>query len=283
MKHTYMLLPALALLFASCGRNAQMEIGELRNVDAKERTITVTGSSETFMVPDDISLLIELKEYDEGGSRSRTYRDKDTTKLIHMSKIEREVTSKLVKLGVSNDRIKIKNTNATWEYNWEWYHSYRTPVYVNKTLEVKFSDINEVPRIIEQLQMTGVEHVYLGTLRCTKEREMRRQVKIDALKAAKEKATYLLEALGAKPGDIITVEESPAENAQQQYPYYYWWNSPYGLGNNNVSNSVSNSSVGSNSAGDAAAGDPGSASGQRENPRDIKMKYEVKVTFEIVQ
>lgn len=28
MKHTYLLLPAFALLFVSCGHNTQMEIGE---------------------------------------------------------------------------------------------------------------------------------------------------------------------------------------------------------------------------------------------------------------
>lgn len=283
MKQYYYLIPVLALALTSCGRNAQMEIGELRNVDAKERTIEVTGSSETFMVPDDITMVIELKEYDNGGYRNRTERDKDTSKLVRMNKIEREVTEKLVKLGVSKDRIKMKNTNATWEYNWEWYYHYRTPVYVNKTLEVKFSRLDDVPLVIEHMRMHGVEHVYLSNLRCTKEKEMRRQVKIDALKAAKEKAGYLLEALGAKPGDIITVEESPADNPSQQYPYYYWWNSPYGLGNNSISNTVSNSSVGSSSLAGAGSNDAGFASGEKQNPRDIKLKYEVKVTFEILQ
>jgi uncharacterized protein YggE len=69
------------------------------------------------------------------------------------------------------------------------------------------------------------------------EQELRKQIKQDALKAAREKAQYLLESIGKKAGDVITIKEV---NGDHNYGYYGY----YGSGSS--ASNLSNSALGTN-------------------------------------
>jgi hypothetical protein len=82
-----------------------------------------------------------------------------------------------------------------------------------------------------------------------------------ALKMAREKAGYLLESIGKKVGDPVTITE--VVDQYGSYNYYY----PYFQGNQNYqSNAIMNTS------NDNTSGN---------NMRKIKLKYEIKASFEI--
>lgn len=89
------------------------------------------------------------------------------------------------------------------------------------------------------------------------EQNFRKDVKIQAIKAAKEKAIYLLSAIGEEVGKVISVEE-----INDNYNY-----NPY----SSIA-SLSNTIV---------ALDSKTSSGEINNTSLIKLKYEIKVTFEI--
>ena len=101
--------------------------------------------------------------------------------------------------------------------------------------------------------------VYMRIINSTSKdlQRYRKEVKMEAIKAAKQKAEYLMESVGEKVGGILAVEEMPEQNQN------YFWHS--GLDNN-----VSNSIVSGNSSPEALAG-----------IKEIKLRYEIKVKFEI--
>lgn len=286
-----LLFPAAALL-ASCSRDAKMEIGEFRNVDAKERTIEVTGSSETYITPDIVTVSFNIRQYYKHDYETRRDKD-DENKLITVDLIEEEFRKKLHQLGVDEKQIHIKSVNSSWSYY--WHDGRRRPMEVFKTYEVEFKSLEQMDSVIPKLEVKGIQSAWISSVRSSKERELRKQVKIDALKAAKDKAAYLLEALGKEPGDVITVREVIGDNntVRTEYrgyhPYYwdyypYWWG---GWGNSITTtsgsmNGASNSAIGSNNGPPVGGAGAGNTQSQTSG-RDVKLRYEVEVTFEIRQ
>jgi|GEM_PF-1234212 len=296
---TLLLLPAAALL-ASCTRS--MEIGELRTIETKERTITVTGSSETTLTPDDITLSITLGDYYKE-QYTRTYYDWTQLKsFVSIAEVEKELKELLAKQGVPQNNIRVEGVNSTWQHRWWWwYDQYKAPL-VYKTYLVKLNNLAAVDSIIRKLHIKGITNAHITSMRNSKEQEMRRTVKSDALKAAQEKAKYMLEAVGKELGDIVTIEEVNNDQDRLKYAhdrqdrrhpygwYDYWWGWGYGNQgydnnnnfNNTMSNMSSNSSVSSNGGGAGGAGGAGGGSAdQPAAPRDIKLRYEVEATFTI--
>ena len=53
----------------------------------------------------------------------------------------------------------------------------------------------------------GISKAFVSKYSHSKMDEYKKQIKINAIKAAKEKATYLLEAIGEKSGKAINIEE----------------------------------------------------------------------------
>ena len=93
--------------------------------------------------------------------------------------------------------------------------------------------------------------------------EYRRQVKVEAMVAAKEKASALLEAIGQKAGKVIEVIEMP-ESANANY-----WYNPY-----SAQNLTSNCVVSQPSSGYSEGGESYVPS--------IKLRFEIKAKFEIL-
>ncbi|TND01832.1 MAG: hypothetical protein FD123_4208 [Bacteroidetes bacterium] len=298
MKHL-LLLPSAILLFASCNRDTRMEIGEFRNVDAKERTIDVTGSSETYITPDQVTVTFHVRQYYKYDYEVRKNKD-DENKLITVDLIEEEFREKLGKLGVKPNQVHIKSINSGWTYYWDGGR--RRPVEVHKTYEVVFHSLGQVDSVIPRLEVKGIQSANITSVHSSKERELRKQVKIDAIKAAKEKAQYMLAAVGKEPGELITIREVINDNntvrteRQGYHPYYgyygdywpYWWGG-YGYGSNSITttsgmNGASNSAIGSNGGmnGMPSGGEPGNTQNQT-SARDVKLRYEVEATFEIKQ
>jgi uncharacterized protein YggE len=78
-------------------------------------------------------------------------------------------------------------------------------------------DINKYNQVMQKLDPDGVQQVYMQRTSHSKMEEFRRAVKVNALKAAKEKAILLLESIGEAPGEVLFIREVPQNNG---YPVY---------------------------------------------------------------
>jgi uncharacterized protein YggE len=222
-----------------------------------DHSIEVTGSSELCIQPDEIEFVISMREYyAEEFIPTKTYLDYKTK--VKLEKVEQEVRAKLDAIGVSKDDITTECVGGYWRYQ-------GPNVQMNKELKFKVKDFSIIDKIVAELDVKGVDYMHLGELSNKKILELRKTVKTDALKAAKEKAAYLLEGIGKKTGEVISIRELDENSNRNYYPYWY-----YGGGSNMLSNSTSsytNASGGTSSENDF---------------RTIKLRYEIEATFEIV-
>ncbi len=245
MNKLLFLTPALALL-ASCGTETTREIA------AKERTITVTGAADTKLCPDEMILTIQIEEYyTEQFEAGKT--EKDYKTLVKLEDIEGTLMELLSKNGVADSLVTFSFVNTSWQ--WNYYDETKKPVKFEKTIKVKLSDHTKAVAIIRDIDTKGVSYLSLGDFHSSKEQEMRKELKAEALKAAKEKAAYMLSGVDKELGDIITIKE-----LNDEYPYWSW--------RGPAQTSVSNASYEYDSSEPAG-------------PAEIMMRYEVEAEFEI--
>lgn len=210
------------------------------NSTKESRFISVTGSAEVVVSPDEIELEITLKEY---------ISQEDAK--IELSKIESKFIDILDKNKVDKRNIVFGNSDYYWYYWW----SYRNDTYKQKKYKVKLDSSTDFLALVQDLDTEGVHSLRISNTTNKQLQKLRKDIKISALRAAKDKAIYLLESIDEQIGKVISIEEVP-DNRN-----YYWH------GNQNL---LSNAVVSTNASND-----------DMENVATIKLRYEVKAKFEI--
>lgn len=201
--------------------------------------IEVTGSAEKTITPDEIELKIVLTEYSKDGA------------VVRLDKIEKDFYALLRKNNVDTQQLKLNSLESN--YWWYWTDNRNKPL-KTKTFKLQINgDINFL-KLAEDLDKKWVESVAITDKKNKKMQEYRKEVKIEAIKAAKEKAGYLLESIDEHVGNVLSVEELPEEGLS-------WFRNSIPLSN-------------------SASFSPGGSS-DVENVSGIKIRYEVKVKFEI--
>lgn len=177
-------------------------------VDAQEsdgRYIEVTGSSEIEVVPDEIHFLISIKEYWEeefdGKSKPEDYKTK-----VPLQMIERGVRRSLRRAGVSDEAIRTQEIGDYWRQQGKDF-------LIGKQLDIRLTDFDQINTIIKYIDTKGVESMRIGELKNKDISDYREQGKIEALKAARNKALYLVDAMGQKLGKILRIIEPVTNNA----------------------------------------------------------------------
>lgn len=214
----------------------------------KERSITVTGSSDMEVVPNEFNLVISIQEFYEKGKK------------VKLQTIQENLSADLDSLGVKQEDISIDEFGAYDRYWWYYYN--HEDLLRSMQVTVKLHDIQAVGKFMTTIHTKGIYNISMGKMSHSDIRKFRLQVKSDALKAAKEKAEYLLDGMGKKLGEVITIEEvaGTPENV-----YLYGWYGRY---------DYSNTETLMNGSGDDS---------QQPNwqSNTLTLHYEVKAEFEI--
>ena len=153
--------------------------------------IEVVGTGELEVIPDQIYISFTLKERFEG------------KKKIELDDQEKEMKKRMMKLGIdlndmqladaSSDFIKIKRKKEDVIAS----KDYLLKVSSTKTLGLVFDLLDEINAFNADIQR--VDHSDI--------KNFRKQVKMMAVQAAKEKAGYLLEAIGESVGKPLFIQE----------------------------------------------------------------------------
>ncbi|UKN00259.1 SIMPL domain-containing protein [Paracrocinitomix mangrovi] len=205
-----------------------------------QRTIEITGSAEMDVQPDQIELSIT--------TRSDANDDK-----------QKELMKILEKNGIDANKVNFESSNT---YNWWWYYSsYRDQSIQRYTVSVD-STVNSI-ELMEDLKKPWIQQVYVSNKSNSKIQDYREEVKIEAIRAARKKAIYLLAALDEEIGSVLTITEVNNDQNNNR-PYYYYWNQ-------NTNNTLSNSVVSSGQSGSSTV----------DGVSMQKLRYEVKVVFTI--
>ena len=227
----------LLLLLLCTGLKAQVEIDELRFIE-------VTGSAEAEIDPDEIRFHFGIEEYwKEEFEAGKKYEDYITK--IPLEEIETNLMSALTKIGISKDQIIVKEVGRYWQMSGKNFKK-------SKIIELILTDFSLINRILNEVNVRGVNTMKIAELKNKRIIKHREEVKIDAMQAAKRKANYLLESVGEELGPVISIVEINSTGS--------FWQPRDMLAN---SYREQTSETGS------------------DNYRKIKLKYEFKVRFEI--
>lgn len=180
MKYLFVLLTTLSLT----------AFGQTGNT--RVHSIEVKGSSEIEITPDEIFVRITLKEYKKGGSKE------------DMNALESGLVKAVKKLDIPAENLTVENI---YGYNWDWRKRKADDFLGSKSFILKVSDLKKMNDLVDLLDPEGLNNMNIQSYSHSNIEDYRKQVKIGAMKAAKEKATYLLECLDAKLGKILEVQE----------------------------------------------------------------------------
>lgn len=165
-----------------------------QNIDTRKR-IEVSGTAETEVTPDIIYIGITLKEY---------FRDNNSKKKTEIEELERQLQTAVEQAGIPKENFTINNISS---YNWPWEKKKNPDFLATKQYRIKVTDLSKWNQIMSAVDSRGIQNTNIEGYDHSKMETMKRELKIQALKAAKDKATYLAEAVGERLGAALEIQE----------------------------------------------------------------------------
>ena len=176
---------------------------QAQTVDMR-RKIEVTGTAETEVTPDIIYFSISLKEYMDGRNR------------IDITNLENQLVKAVADAGIPKDDLTINNIAG-----YTTYQKKKDPNFLaSKQYRIKFHDLNRVNQILAAIDPKGIQSTYIESYDYSKMDELKNELKLKALLAAKNKAAFLLNGIGEKLGGAIEVTETDDNNYQPRPVMY---------------------------------------------------------------
>ncbi|WP_421941353.1 SIMPL domain-containing protein [Pedobacter sp.] len=195
-------LIAIALVAFLGLSTAQAQQADLR------RKINVSGTAETEVTPDIIYIGISLKEY---------LKDNNSKKKVEITDLENQLFAAVQKAGISKENLTISNLSS-WNYATE---KKKNPDFLaSKQYRLKVNDLNKFNEIIASIDPKGIANTNIESYDYSKIESLKKDLKIKALLAAKEKARYMVEALGDKLGSVIDIQDGGDNAIQPVYRNY---------------------------------------------------------------
>jgi uncharacterized protein YggE len=163
------------------------------------KTITVEGSAEMEVIPDEIHVAITLREYQKKGENKK-----------ELEAIRQHFLESCRAVGIPDSLISVAAYTGFNNY-YQLRKKKKDPNMMARIVyQVKFRSTSTMDALIEKLDDEATENFQVVNTSHSKITEFRKQLKIKAIQAAKEKALYLTEAIQEKLGHAITVTE-PSE------------------------------------------------------------------------
>lgn len=179
------LVSCLFLGWGICGAQS----GEKNFID--QNYIEVTGTAEMEIVPDEIYLKIVLSEKDKGKKS--------------LEEMEKEMLSILKKAGIDVRKdLLIKDLSSDFKS----YFLKRTAIQTEKEYQLCLHGADKVGTLLVELEKAGISNISVDRVDHSQLEKFRREVKVNAVKAAKEKADAFAEAVGQKAGRALYIGES---------------------------------------------------------------------------
>lgn len=165
------------------------QIGEKNFIDLNY--IEVTGKSEMEVTPDLIYLKVQLSE-------------KDTKNKVSVSQLESKMIGKLTEIGIDIKKdVLIKDISS----NFKEYLLTRNTIFLSKEYQILVRDGKTASQVFIGLEEIGISNVSIERLDNSNIIQFRKDVKVNAIKAAKEKAELLAMAVNQSIGRALYIKE----------------------------------------------------------------------------
>lgn len=161
------------------------------------RKIEVAGFNEMEVTPDELYFSISLREY---------YNDEKNQKdKVLISTLEKQLIKAIADAGLPKESLSVSGVGGYQNY----VEKKKKPATFleAKQYELKVDRADKLDGILSKVESRGIQYANVARVDHSKKEEFKKQVKINALKDAKSKATYLLEAVDQKLGPVLEIRE----------------------------------------------------------------------------
>lgn len=159
--------------------------------------IEITGKAEKEIVPDEIYIELRIDERMEKGRK------------LTIDQQEAALKKELIAIGVPIKNLSVLDINANISRIGWW----REKLLASANYDLKVSDASRLKDVFNSFEKLKIEQANITRATHSKIIELKKQNRIAAIKAAKEKADYLLNAIAQKTGKPLVIRE--LENSYQ--------------------------------------------------------------------
>lgn len=165
------------------------------------RKIEVSGTVEKQVTPDIINVSISLKEYFDGKTK------------ITISQLEQQLEKAVQAAGIAKEDFTINNLSS---YNYIDPKKKTTDFLASKQYGIRFRDLNKFNQVLSKVDPKGIQSTNIASYDYSKMTELKKELQVQALLAARDKATSLLAGLNEKLGSVIQISEVEMGNDYPQ-------------------------------------------------------------------
>lgn len=177
----------------------------------KQRTINVNGHSELEITPNEIYVQIELREYNKKGGGK-----------VDIQTISNQFLSAVKSMGIADTDVVVQSYSG-WDGNYWWYQKNKTKnpdLMAGITYQVKVKSVDDMDKLVDKLDDQATQNFYINSTSHSNIDSIKRALKLQALKNAKDEATYLAAAYGDTVGKALTIND-PNESSNYPAPIMY--------------------------------------------------------------
>lgn len=179
---------------------ASGQSGEKNFID--HNYIEVTGNAELEVAPDMIYLNITL-------------RDRDSKVKISLAERESQMIAKLKDLGIDVSKdLMVSDLSSSYRD----YLLFRSDVMLAKQYQLLVHDAKTAFQVLLELERLEIANVSIAKLDHSEMTRYKKEVKISAIRAAREKADDLAKAIGQDIGRALYVQEIEFLPSRSVYP-----------------------------------------------------------------
>ena len=167
-------------------------------ITPERRSIEVSGSAERWVTPDEFTFKITLVER------------MDKKEKITIEQQETALRSELAALGAD-----VAKDLSIYDISSSYFRQKRIrDVLGSKDYRLKLRDLSKIAKLQDIADRLNVSRLDLINSEHSEITRLRRETKMDAIKAARDKVDYLLGAIGQRAGKPIYIKEEPDETSR---------------------------------------------------------------------
>lgn len=162
--------------------------GEKNFID--QNYIEVTGKAIMEIIPDEIYLKILINEKEFKGK--------------NLTEVENSMIAKLQEIGIETKKdLSIKDYSSNFKNYW----IAKSEIVLIKEYQLLVREAKVAGTVFQELQKLGISNISIDRIENSKIQEYRKEVKINAIKAAQDKASSLAIAINQTIGKAIYIQE----------------------------------------------------------------------------
>lgn len=181
---------------------------------SKLPTVDVTGVSEIFVVPDEVTFSLKVAKTDKQLEKAKSDNDQIIRRVLEVArefKIDpKDVKTDFITVKEAYERQRIPNSDDEFRNVFVGYT-------VSKTAVVKLKDLSRFEEFFSKVVGIGVTDISGVTFASSQLRKHKDEARAMAMRAAREKATALAAVIGQSVGKAVSIKEENVDGFRSPY------------------------------------------------------------------